>query len=136
MSGQRQDVGRRRVLIAEDHRGLRRAQAELLEVAGFEVVGRAADGADAVALARQVTPDLVLMDLSMPVLNGLEATRLLTELLPGTPVVILTAYDSPDLHRAVREAGAAGYLVKDVGVDELVAALDRILTGWPARPDA
>jgi DNA-binding NarL/FixJ family response regulator len=81
MSEQRQDVGRRRVLIAED--------------------------------------------LSMPVLNGLEATRLLAELLPGTPVVIFTADDSPDLHRAVREAGAAGYLVKDVGVDELVAALDR-----------
>jgi DNA-binding NarL/FixJ family response regulator len=72
----------------------------VLELDGFEVAGQAADGADAVALAKQLQPDVVVMDLSMPVLNGLDATRLVRDALPSTPVVVLTAFtgaERPDL---------------------------------------
>jgi DNA-binding NarL/FixJ family response regulator len=73
-----------RVLVVEDHRMLREALVELLEQAGFDVAGQAADGADAVALAKQLAPDVVLMDLRMPVLGGLDATRLIRDACPAT----------------------------------------------------
>jgi DNA-binding NarL/FixJ family response regulator len=101
-----------RVLVVDDHRMLREALVELLEQAGFEVAGEAADGADAVALAKQLTPDVVLMDLRMPVLGGLDATRLIRDACPATQVVLLTAFDSPALQRQAEEAGCFAYLVK------------------------
>jgi DNA-binding NarL/FixJ family response regulator len=112
-----------RVLVVDDHRGVREALVCLLDLVGFEVVGEAGDGADAVALARQVDPDLTLMDLSMPVVGGLDATRMLREALPRTPVVVLTAFESADLERAARAAGASAYLVKDGSVERLRAVL-------------
>jgi DNA-binding NarL/FixJ family response regulator len=126
-----------RVLVADDHQGFRQALCELLELAGFEVVGQAADGTDAVVLARRVLPDVVLMDLSMPVLNGLDATRLLRETLPAR-VVVLSAFDSDQLEQAALAAGASAYLVKGANVETMAATLLRVTTepetDRPPRP--
>jgi DNA-binding NarL/FixJ family response regulator len=99
-------VTRPRVLVADDHVGVRKALAAVLDLIGFEVVGQATDGAEAVALAKELAPDLVVMDLSMPTLNGLDATRLLREALPATPVVVFTAFEGDKLKDAARTAGA------------------------------
>jgi DNA-binding NarL/FixJ family response regulator len=101
-----------RVLVVDDHDMLREALVELLDQAGFDVAGEAADGADAVALAKQLAPDVVLMDLRMPVMGGLDATRLIRDACPDTQVVLLTAFDSPTLQRQAEEAGCFAYLVK------------------------
>ena len=101
-----------RLLVVDDHDMLREALVELLVQAGFEVVGEAADGADAVALAKQLEPEVVLMDLRMPVLGGLDATRLIKDARPATQVVLLTAFDSPALQQQAEEAGCFAYLVK------------------------
>jgi DNA-binding NarL/FixJ family response regulator len=101
-----------RLLVADDHDMLREALAELLRQAGFEVVAEAADGADAVALAKQLEPDVVLMDLRMPVLGGLDATRLIKHATPAIQVVLLTAFESPALQQQAEEAGCFAYLVK------------------------
>jgi len=85
---------------------------ELLTQAGFEIVGQAADGADAVALAKQLEPDLVLMDLRMPVLGGLDAARLIKDACPAIQVVLLSAFESPALEQQAEEAGCFAYLIK------------------------
>ena len=103
---------RPRLLVADDHRLLRSALVDLLVQAGFEVVGEAADGADAVALAKQLEPDVVLMDLRMPVLGGLDATRLIKDARPDIQVVLLSAFESPALQQQAEEAGCFAYLVK------------------------
>ena len=101
-----------RLLVVDDHDMLREALVELLVQAGFEVVGEAADGADAVALAKQLEPDLVLMDLRMPVLGGLDAARLIKDACPAIQVVLLSAFESPALEQQAEEAGCFAYLVK------------------------
>ena len=101
-----------RLLVVDDHDMLREALVELLDQAGFDVVGQAADGADAVALAKQLEPDVVLMDLRMPVLGGLDATRLIKDACPATQVVLLTAFESPALAQQAEQAGCFAYLVK------------------------
>ena len=101
-----------RLLVVDDHDMLRDALVELLVQAGFDVVGQAADGADAVALAKELEPDVVLMDLRMPVLGGLDATRLIKHATPATQVVLLTAFESPALQQQAEEAGCFAYLVK------------------------
>jgi DNA-binding NarL/FixJ family response regulator len=103
---------RPRLLVVEDHDLLRKALVDLLDQAGFEVVGEAADGVDAVALARQLEPEVVLMDLRMPVLGGLDATRLIKDACPAIQVVLLTAFESPALEQQAEEAGCFAYLVK------------------------
>ena len=101
-----------RVLVADDHDMLREALVELLDQAGFDVAGQAADGVDAVALAKQLAPDVVLMDLRMPVLGGLDASRLIKDACPAMQVVLLTAFESPALQQQAEEAGCFAYLVK------------------------
>jgi two-component system, response regulator PdtaR len=107
-------MSRPRLLVADDHETLREALVELLREAWFEVVGEACDGADAVALAKQLEPDVVLMDLRMPVLGGLDATRLIKDACPATQVVLLTAFESLALQQQAEEAGCFAYLVKGV----------------------
>ena len=117
-----------RILVVDDHQMLREALVGMLEVAGFEVVGAVADGADATSLAVELTPDVVLMDLSMPVLNGLDATRLLREVVPGVAIVIFTALDSPELKRQAFDAGAVAYLPKGCGAERLRATVEAAVT--------
>jgi DNA-binding NarL/FixJ family response regulator len=105
-------MSRPRLLVVDDHAMLRAALVDLLVQAGFEVVGEAGDGADAVALAKQLEPDVVLMDLRMPVMGGLDATRLIKDACPATQVVLLSAFESPALEQQAEEAGCFAYLVK------------------------
>lgn len=103
-----------RVLIVDDHTLFRDGIASLLLVRGHEVVGEASDGLEAVALARDLKPDLVLMDIQMPNMGGLEATRLIKAEAPDIKVVILTASDAEeDLFEAIK-SGAQGYLLKNL----------------------
>ena len=117
-----------RVLIADDQRVVREGLAMVLGLLdGVEVVGVAADGNEAVALAGDLGPDVVLMDLRMPRCDGIEATRLLRERQPATKVVVLTTYaDDQSVIEALR-AGARGYLTKDAGGEDVRQALRRVL---------
>jgi DNA-binding NarL/FixJ family response regulator len=112
------------VLIADDNGLFASALHGILETdASIEVVGHAADGEEAIRLATELTPDVVLMDLSMPRVDGLEATRRVRAAIPETAVVVLTgSLDTTDAERAM-EAGAAGYVTKDRILEELVAAI-------------
>lgn len=101
-----------RVLVVEDDREVREAIRELLEETNFEVVGEAADGSEGVDMARQRNPDVVLMDLRMPVMGGLEASRQIKQEMPMIQVVILTAYDDPALKEDALTSGVYAYLVK------------------------
>ena len=118
---------RPRVLVVDDHQLLRAALVDLLVQAGFEVVGEAADGADAVALAKELDPDVVLMDLRMPVLGGLDATRLIKDACPSIQVVLLTAFESPALEQQAEEAGCFAYLVNGCPPSELRLAIHQAM---------
>jgi DNA-binding NarL/FixJ family response regulator len=114
-----------RVLLADDSERVRSAVRELLEaVGGFEIVGVAADGAEAIVLADALRPDVVLIDVAMPVLDGIEATRQITSANPAARVVILTALRGRE--RDARAAGAAAQLLKDTSPAELVRCLRRV----------
>src|SRR4051794_8470863 len=103
-----------RVLIVDDHAVVRRGLEQLIEAtADLECVGAAADGEAAVRLAEECTPDVVLMDLSMPVLDGIEATRRIVAAQPGVHVVVLTSFDDQRRILDALGAGATGYLLKD-----------------------
>lgn len=122
-----------RVLIADDHPVVRSGLAGMLGVeADIDVVGEASDGEEAVALASSLRPDLVLMDLRMPRLDGAAATARITESLPGVHVLVLTTYETDaDIVRAV-EAGATGYLLKDTPRDQLVEGVRAAARGESA----
>jgi len=121
-----------RVLLADDHTMLRQSLRRSLGEHGLEVVGEAADGEEAARLAGELRPNVVLMDVSMPVLDGIDATRLITERHPAIHVVILTMHADRDvLDRAIR-AGAAGYLVKDCTIDEVVRTIGQAASGETA----
>jgi DNA-binding NarL/FixJ family response regulator len=113
-----------RVLVADDHRLVRAGLISLIEAdADIQVVGEAADGQQAVAVAVATTPDVVLMDLSMPVMDGVAATRMLLAELPDTRVVALTSFSDRQRVTDILAAGAIGYLLKDSRPDELLAAV-------------
>jgi len=121
-----------RLLLADDHRMLRESLRRAMEDNGFDVVGEAPDGAEAVRLAEEKQPDVILMDVTMPVLDGVEATRQVRDRLPGTQVVILTMHaDREVLVDAIR-AGAAGYLVKDCSTEEVVDTVRKAAAGETA----
>src|SRR5580692_5123317 len=119
-----------RVLIAEDQALVRRGTSVLLSMEqDMEVVGQACDGVEAVAMAEQLRPDVVLMDLHMPRLGGVAATREITRTLPGTQVLVLTTLnDDETVFEAVR-AGAHGYLLKDVTEQELLDTIRALRRG-------
>jgi DNA-binding NarL/FixJ family response regulator len=119
-----------RILIADDHRLIRRGVRGMLDRKDdFEIVGEAPNGRDAVRLAAELKPDVVLMDLSMPDLNGVDATRRITEEDPGVRVVILSMHLEGPLVRDVVLAGAVGYLLKDTSGEDLQAAVRAAAAG-------
>lgn len=125
-----------RVLIADDHALFRDGLRSLLEARGVTVVAEARDGAEAIAFARLHLPDIVLMDLFMPVTSGLEATRVISAELPQVRVVVLTASeDDANLFEAVK-SGAQGYLTKNLEAQTLFAMLDGAMRGEPAMTPA
>jgi NarL family two-component system response regulator LiaR len=119
-----------RVLLAEDHVVVREGTRELIRrEQDMEVVGEAGDGEEAIELATKLCPDVVIMDIAMPRVNGIEATRRIKELQPATAVLILTAYDNEQYIFALLEAGAAGYLLKNVRRSELIDAVRAVYAG-------
>ena len=125
-----------RVLIADDHPLFRDGLRSLLEARGIEVVGEARNGREALDQARRHHPDVVLMDLRMPEVNGLTATRLISAELPSVKVVILTASeDDADLFEAIK-SGAQGYLFKNLDSDEFFRLLEGASQGEPALTPA
>ena len=119
-----------RVLLAEDHAVVRESIRQFLSrEPDLEVVGEAGDGEEAVRLAAQLKPDIVLMDVAMPDVSGIEATNRIKALCPATAVLALSAYDYDQYIFALLEAGAAGYLLKDVSGQELVDAIRAVRRG-------
>lgn len=118
------------ILLADDHVLVRQGTRELLEREDdMKVVGEAGDGEEAIRLATELHPHVVLMDIAMPKLNGIEATRSIKETFPDIAVLILSAYDDDQYVFAILEAGAAGYLLKDVPSHELVEAIRSVHAG-------
>jgi len=118
-----------KVLLVDDHQILRDGIRRGLESAGKDVVGEAGNGEEAIGLVGETDPDIVVMDLSMPVLDGVGATRQITELYPEVKVVVLTMHDDPAKTRAALEAGAVAYLTKGTSLDEVIDTLDRVMDG-------
>jgi NarL family two-component system response regulator LiaR len=113
-----------RVLIVDDHAMVRTGLATFMEVLDdLDLVGQAADGREAVALCGRLQPDVVLMDLRMPEVDGVTATRIIRERWPETQVLALTSFQEQDLVRAALQAGAVGYLLKNVSMDDLSEAV-------------
>jgi len=121
-----------RILIADDHTLFRDSLRSLLTSHGFEIVGEAREGGEAIELTRRLQPDIVLMDLSMPGLDGLSATRLISAEMPQVKVVVLTASDDDaKLFEAIK-SGAQGYLLKNLESREFFALLEGVGRGEPA----
>ena len=119
-----------RILVADDHEVIRRGVRALLAAGkDCEICGEAVDGQDAVEKARQLRPDLVIMDVSMPNLNGLEATRAIRRSLPGTQILILTQHDSQEMMRQALNAGARGFVVKSSVAHDLLNAVEAAKRG-------
>ncbi len=112
-----------RILIAEDNALLRGVLRDALAEAGMTVVAEASDGAEAVALSEETAPDVVVMDMRMPNVDGIEATEKIAQSLWAMPVVVLSAYDEPQMIEAALTAGATSCLKKGVGLDELIEAI-------------
>jgi len=120
------------VIIADDHAVVREGTRHILEQEGdIQVVGEARDGAEAVALTETLKPDVAIVDISMPVVGGIEATERIKASRPGTAVLILTSYDDDRYVFALLAAGAAGYLLKDVPSEEVVRAVRSVYAGEP-----
>jgi DNA-binding NarL/FixJ family response regulator len=119
-----------KIMLAEDHVLVREGTREMLDQEeDIQVVAEAGDGEEAVRLAKELDLDIVIMDIALPKLNGIEATRQIKEFSPGIAVLVLTAYDDDEYVFALLEAGAAGYLLKDVSSNELVAAIRAVQAG-------
>ncbi len=124
------EVDKIKILLAEDHVIVREGTRELVQrEPDMEVVGEADDGEEAVQLAGKLQPDVVIMDIALPKLNGIEATKQIKALYPATAVLILTAYDNDQYIFALLEAGAAGYLLKTVRGHELIDAIRAVSVG-------
>jgi DNA-binding NarL/FixJ family response regulator len=119
-----------RILLADDHTLMRSGIRALLEdEPGLTVIGEAEDGRSAVAQACKLGPDLVIMDIAMPLLNGLEATRQIRQQCPHVRVLILSMHDNEEYIRQVLEAGAMGYILKDAAARELISAIRSVYRG-------
>jgi DNA-binding NarL/FixJ family response regulator len=126
-----------RILAVDDHQLIRAGLSAFLRTeAGMEVVAEASNGEEAIERYREFRPDIVLMDLSMPVMDGLAATRAIHDEFPDARVIVLTTYDGDEnIHRAL-EAGARGYLLKDMLVDQMAEAIRAVSRGGTGVPRA
>lgn len=123
---------RARILLADDHEIVRKGLRTVLEErSDWEVCAEATSGREAVQLATETKPDVVVMDISMPELNGLEAARQIMKTLPRTEVLILTVHDSENLVQEVLDVGARGYLLKSDASDHLITAVESLLNRKP-----
>jgi DNA-binding NarL/FixJ family response regulator len=120
------------LLLADDHTMVRQSMRQSMEAEGFTIVGEAGDGEEAVRLAETLTPDVVLMDVSMPVLDGVEATKRIKERRPAIQVVMLTMHADTDVIRRALKAGAVGYLTKDCSIDDVARAVRLAASGETA----
>jgi DNA-binding NarL/FixJ family response regulator len=125
-----------RLLIADDHALFRDSLRSLLEARGLEVVGEAANGREALELARKLLPEIVLMDLAMPEVDGLAATRLISAELPAVKVVVLTAADDDAMLFDAIKSGAQGYILKNLESTRFFELLDGVVRGEPALTPA
>ncbi|MDX6381414.1 MAG: hypothetical protein QOI57_2438 [Rubrobacteraceae bacterium] len=126
-----------RLLIADDHALVRSGLRSMLErEPGFEIIGEAEDGREAVELCRSLRPDLILMDVRMPRMDGLEATRTIKQESPEIGVLMVTMHENPDYMLEAIKAGAAGYVLKDAPLDELITAARRVVDGEPSNHQA
>ncbi len=122
-----------RILIADDHAIVRKGIRALLTTEpDIEVIGEAGNGAEAVALALKTSPDVILMDLVMPKVDGIEATRQISEQQPGARILVLTSFAADDKVFPAIKAGALGYLLKDSGPEALVQAIHQVYRGEPS----
>jgi NarL family two-component system response regulator LiaR len=122
-----------RVLIVDDHEIVRKGIRALLATKrDIQVIGEARDGVEAVAQAKTLQPDVILMDLMMPKMNGIQATREITAAQPGTRVLVLTSFAADDQVFPAIKSGALGYLLKDSGPQELVQAIRQVFRGEPS----
>lgn len=123
------------VVVVDDQRLVREGLRLILELAGIDVVGEASDGVDAVALVARTRPDVALMDLRMPRMDGIEATRRIVDAGIPTRILVLTTFDAEESAYLALRAGAAGFLLKDAGGDRLVAAVQAAAAGeMPLAP--
>jgi len=123
-------MGKIKILLVEDHVIVRESIRQTLErVENFIVVGEAGNGEEALHMAKEHKPDVVIMDISIPKINGIEATRQIKAHNPSTIVIVLTAYDYEQYIFPVIEAGAGGYLLKDVSGAELINAIQTVSRG-------
>ena len=119
-----------RILVADDHELIRRGYRQMLSYApDLEIVGEAATGREVVELCRRLKPDLVLMDVRMPEMDGLEATREIKEEQPSVGVLMVSTYENPDYLLGAVKGGAAGYVLKDAPTQQLLSAVRRVLCG-------
>jgi DNA-binding NarL/FixJ family response regulator len=117
-----------RVLVVDDHAVIRRGVQGILNAfPEWELCGEASNGEEAIKLAEQLKPEIIVMDVSMPGLNGLEATRIIRKMLPGTKVLLLTLHSSTELVRSAFRAGAQGYVLKSDAEQELVRAMTVVI---------
>jgi len=124
------DSGPIRVLLADDHTILRAGLKMMLSVQpDIEIVGEASDGRQAIAEAQRLQPDVILMDITMPELNGIEATRQVKKLLPETRVLVLTMHENEEYLFQVLRAGASGYILKEAADTELISAIRSVYVG-------
>ncbi len=122
-----------RVLLADDHAVVREGTRQLLErETDITVVGQASDGAEAVRLVEQLQPDVVVMDVRMPVMGGIEATKAIKQRFPVVEVLVMTAFEDDEFVFTLLEAGASGYLLKTAPVKELVKAIHEVADGQSA----
>lgn len=118
-----------KVFLVEDHTIVREGLKPLLEGKGIHVIGEAGDGLQAVRMARDLKPDVVIMDIGLPHLGGIEAARRIVKGSPGTKVIMLTIHDEPPFVFKSLEAGVKGYLVKDAPLEELLGAIRIVMKG-------
>jgi DNA-binding NarL/FixJ family response regulator len=118
-----------RIVLGEDHRLLREGIKSLLQKSGFEVAGEAADGRSAVQLAKKLAPDVVILDISMPLLNGIEATKQICSAVPQAKVIVMSMHSASHFILAALHAGAVAYLLKGSAFEELLLALKSVLAG-------